>query len=197
MADTTSCAECGSALTQPSRGGLRLVCSPNCARLRGNRQQVERAAAKGRRRRVLRIVEDDGNTRCPRCNQVKSNTEFSVSRTRIDGLNYDCKQCVRNRRSGKRSPEALRAARRKNQLQKYNLTLADYDRMSRNQGDVCAICGDTVRLLHVDHDHDTGAVRGLLCQPCNLGLGNFKDRPNVVAAAAQYLLNHNASEAAT
>ena len=61
--------------------------------------------------------------------------------------------------------------------------------MLTEQGGACGICGEapTIRALHVDHDHETGQVRGLLCQPCNHGLGNFKDDLNRLAGAMRYL----------
>lgn len=55
----------------------------------------------------------------------------------------------------------------------------------------CEICGvseeDYGRRLSLDHCHSSGKVRGLLCQPCNLGLGSFRDKPEVLLAAAAYL----------
>lgn len=57
-----------------------------------------------------------------------------------------------------------------------------------DQGGVCAVCFDPLGPdAHVDHDHESGLVRGLLCRSCNLGLGNFKDDPVRLAAAADYL----------
>lgn len=69
---------------------------------------------------------------------------------------------------------------------RYGLTQADYDTMLAEQGGVCWICG-TGGKLHVDHDHDTGKVRGLLCPDCNVGLGYFKDSPVALRRAAAYL----------
>jgi len=51
----------------------------------------------------------------------------------------------------------------------------------------CAICQEQGGLLHVDHSHTTGEVRGLLCRLCNWGLGKFKDDPARLEAAADYL----------
>lgn len=50
----------------------------------------------------------------------------------------------------------------------------------------CAICGSTEK-PHIDHDHETGVVRGTLCRTCNIGLGMFKDNPELMRQAAQYL----------
>ena len=73
---------------------------------------------------------------------------------------------------------------------KYAIGLADYESMLYAQGGGCAICGDGQPrdgVLKVDHDHVTGEVRGLLCQTCNLGLGHFKDSPDILDNAAEYL----------
>ena len=55
----------------------------------------------------------------------------------------------------------------------------------------CAICnGESRRKLVLDHCHATGKLRGFLCSPCNTGLGMFKDKPEVLLAAAEYLAKH-------
>jgi hypothetical protein len=63
--------------------------------------------------------------------------------------------------------------------------------MFDEQGGLCAICREG-KAAHVDHDHATGVVRGLLCFNCNGGLGNFKDQPERLHAAIGYLLAHDA-----
>jgi len=72
----------------------------------------------------------------------------------------------------------------------YNITLAEYDQMLEAQSGVCKICGGINadgRRLTVDHDHETGKIRGLLCSQCNAGLGFFKDNYFLLAVATKYL----------
>jgi hypothetical protein len=72
----------------------------------------------------------------------------------------------------------------------YGLTIKEYEAMLTGQGGVCRICKPPPPKggkLHVDHDHNTGKVRGLLCRNCNHGLGNFKDNPFLLIEAYKYL----------
>jgi hypothetical protein len=82
------------------------------------------------------------------------------------------------------------SVRRAHLKRKYGITLEDYVGMLVAQGGGCAICGEPEpdgRSLHVDHDHDTGAVRGLLCFTCNAGIGMFDHDLRLLDAAADYL----------
>jgi len=79
---------------------------------------------------------------------------------------------------------------RRRTLRTYGLTLDDFDRMLSEQGGRCAICSTDepgTRGWCVDHDHDSGAVRALLCQPCNIGIGLLAHDPERLIAAAGYL----------
>jgi hypothetical protein len=73
----------------------------------------------------------------------------------------------------------------------YGITIEEYDALLAAQGGKCAICGTeqcaTGKAFAVDHDHDTGMVRGLLCKDCNIGLGMFKDDTFRLKAALDYL----------
>lgn len=73
----------------------------------------------------------------------------------------------------------------------YNITIDDYNMMFESQKGCCAICGrhqsEEKKALHVDHDHETGKIRGLLCQKCNHGIGLFNDNPELLRKAAQFL----------
>jgi hypothetical protein len=72
----------------------------------------------------------------------------------------------------------------------YGLSADEVDAMLASQGGGCAICGrlpDRLGSLHLDHDHATGTLRGLLCVDCNHGLGKFRDDVELLAAAIEYL----------
>jgi hypothetical protein len=71
----------------------------------------------------------------------------------------------------------------------FGMTVSDYDALLVEQGGGCAICGKPPgkTALHVDHDHETGETRGLLCVGCNNALGQFKDDLGLIARAAAYL----------
>ena len=75
----------------------------------------------------------------------------------------------------------------------YGIDLDNYNKLFELQNGRCAIClSDKVlgqgKFLHVDHDHKTGKVRGLLCNSCNFGLGSFKDNPEFLKKAIEYLI---------
>jgi hypothetical protein len=73
---------------------------------------------------------------------------------------------------------------------RYGLSLERWAEMLAEQGGRCAICRvrpTEEKRLSVDHDHETGENRGLLCQECNLGLGKFRDNTVRLRAAADYL----------
>ena len=77
-------------------------------------------------------------------------------------------------------------------LRKFGITLDEYESMLESQGGVCAICkqperGNRAKRLAVDHCHETGVIRGLLCQSCNRALGLFKDDVDLLNAAINYL----------
>lgn len=73
---------------------------------------------------------------------------------------------------------------------RYGITIDDYESLIAAQGDACAICGGHERngtLFSVDHDHDTGKVRGLLCRTCNAAIGLFQERIDLIESALSYL----------
>lgn len=72
-------------------------------------------------------------------------------------------------------------------LRKRGITAAEYADLLERQGGVCAICRDPNRALDIDHDHGDGLVRGLLCGPCNRGIGFMDDDAARLRAAIVYL----------
>lgn len=77
----------------------------------------------------------------------------------------------------------------------YGITIGDYEKLRNSQGGHCAICGihesQLTRRLSVDHDHDTGSVRGLLCGTCNSLLGWAKDSVHILSNAITYIEESN------
>lgn len=78
-------------------------------------------------------------------------------------------------------------------LRIYGITLEEYNTLHDKQHGLCAICHNPAKhsSLHVDHDHKTGKVRGLLCHFCNHGLGNFRDNRQYMTNALRYLEKYN------
>lgn len=78
-------------------------------------------------------------------------------------------------------------------IRNYNITLEQYNELLRKQNGTCAICKaekcSTKKDFAVDHCHDTGKIRGLLCKDCNIGIGMFKDSIEFIKAAKEYLEN--------
>lgn len=75
----------------------------------------------------------------------------------------------------------------------HGLTRPEVRRLLEQQGMKCGLCrGDTKRFWHGDHDHDTGAFRAVLCHACNTGLGFFRDNPDLLRRAADYVESHKA-----
>jgi hypothetical protein len=81
-------------------------------------------------------------------------------------------------------PEIMAAIR---MLSKYHLTRFEFDNILKSQSGLCAICNEKLTKPHIDHDHKTGKVRGLLCGNCNRAIGMLKDDYRLAINAANYL----------
>lgn len=154
--------------------------------------------------------------RCGRCGIEKALDEFHRdSKGRMGRARY-CKPCACKKASDwvKDNPERAKAARLRwaqanrekvNAAQRerhrrdparatavkrkhlYGVDADRYSEMMAAQSGCCAICREATEKLHVDHDHETGAVRGLLCRMCNQGLGFLRDNAEVMRNAIDYL----------
>ncbi len=132
--------------------------------------------------------------RCPQCWQSKPLDQFHKRPNK-------CKPCTREYQRNRRS--AWRDNREAALQRKFGMTLRQYEKMLWDQDGLCAICerpqsgkrgGVTIQLC-VDHDHETGQVRALLCTSCNIGLGNFGDDVERLTTAISYLRNWKKAEA--
>lgn len=144
---------------------------------------------------------------CRRCKQSKPSTEFFKDKKGKLRLGTICKPCnteetrewrTKNRQyyreyCRKNRPRYAAQHRNHDLLVKYGITSSDYDALRAKQNGVCAICDRPATgkrhcsKLHVDHDHKSGKVRGLLCAGCNRMIGRVKDNPDVLRRAASYL----------
>ncbi len=105
------------------------------------------------------------------------------------------KQSLQGKEADKRSRRKNWAKhaplREKQLLWRYGLTPLEFQKMLELQSGLCAICSTPfVSRPHVDHNHKTQKVRGLLCSNCNLGLGLFLDNPFILKMALEYLQSH-------
>ncbi len=95
------------------------------------------------------------------------------------------------------SPEGKERQRAGHLRRKYGITVEQYDELLANQGGRCAICRREPRpdiSLHLDHDHESGQLLGILCFRCNNALGDFDDDPTLLQAALRYLRSYQPVE---
>jgi hypothetical protein len=142
---------------------------------------------------------------CTICRVEKSLLDFYKSSTHSFGRSYLCKECGReyHRKRYAANPERHKRATRKylknnpdsrlNTLLKsvYGITLCQYNALLKLQKNKCAICGvDSTKLrrrLDVDHDHNTGTIRGLLCNRCNQAIGLLGENKKNLTNALRYM----------
>ena len=156
-----------------------------CFRRRNRERYYRRKEGDSRDNRRTRPLEPDGHRTCPDCGERKPAYEFAAKVRASDGLHTYCRPCNSARSTA--SAERLYGSVRNLKLRaRYGLMVERVDAMIAAQDGLCAICR-TKAPAHVDHDHATGEVRGILCFTCNVGLGNLRDDLRVIHNAALYL----------
>lgn len=116
-----------------------------------------------------------GERKCSQCGEVLPMSEFYRKQ------DYWCKKCTSEHKRENRDYNWY-------YMHTYNITEDDYNEMLDEQNGKCAICGSKTKArLHIDHDHETGEIRGLVCTNCNTGLGMFKDNIEFLSQAIHYL----------
>lgn len=158
-----------------------------------------------------RLDLSSGFKHCRQCDQRLPLEHFSKSSSTVHGYQTYCRKCSYARfKTYAEKPEnkarfnkRLREARKKNPeifrdydlRSRMKLEPGTYQRMYDAQNGKCAICAGA-RLstgkfrLHIDHCHDTGIIRGLLCHNCNVGIGNLRHDENIMHRAIDYLKKH-------
>ena len=132
--------------------------------------------------------------RCSKCKLEKPFIDFNKNKSRKDGYQSSCKKCHSKMMSGYKSKGLKKKSDRKVDLKRrYGISEIQYQSMLKQQDGKCALCRseDIGRkgAVHfcVDHNHNTGDVRGLLCHNCNVVLGKIKDSKEWLHRALQYL----------
>lgn len=137
---------------------------------------------------------------CRKCGEEKSLDCFYKQRNQKDGHNAWCKSCVNGHRQAGRDRNRVEHRRRQvpetvskiKRLRRLQLTDEQYEILVQEAEGMCIICNTSCDDLVLDHNHKTGAVRGLLCSFCNTGLGFFRDDPKRLKRAIEYLRRHAA-----
>ncbi len=137
---------------------------------------------------------------CKTCKETKPLDFFGITRQNKDGHSGHCKLCINAywrrkwknaTKKRKRSPEAEKRLREQHVFKVFGLSVDGYNEMFATQKGMCAICGthqsELKKLFAVDHDHETGNVRGLLCQKCNTAIAFLKDDAEIMENAIVYL----------
>lgn len=137
---------------------------------------------------------------CGKCGVEKSSANFAQSPRRHDGFSAWCRKCHAEyhdgRYSGRVRQKIIDRAREAHLLKNFNMTPEQWDAKCREQGYVCAICKNPetklakhggIKRLSVDHDHNTGKVRGLLCHDCNLMVFWIETRLHLIPEMKKYL----------
>jgi hypothetical protein len=126
---------------------------------------------------------------------LKPESEFNKDKRNTNGLKHRCRTCSHDHYADTQKDNNKLSMRTRNLRVKFDLTETEYQQLLKSQQGVCAICGQPetkilrgfLLQLCVDHDHDTGVIRGLLCNACNVGLGYFKDKIDSLSQAIVYL----------
>jgi hypothetical protein len=131
---------------------------------------------------------------CTGCGENKPLDKFDVHSANKNCKRHSCRACEIAKR---RASYVVNPERNYNNhlKQNYGIDIEQYKVMLKAQKGVCAICEEPeteikyskVQSLSVDHNHETGEIRGLLCNSCNRGVGLLKDSPKLLSKAANYL----------
>ena len=129
---------------------------------------------------------------CKHCNVEKDDSEFYQTFDRWSQKQYLSSRCKPCHQEYKReNPNTSRNSKAEKLQLRYGLTYEQWEAMREKEDYRCMICAITEeelgRKLDVDHCHDSGKVRGILCNPCNTMLGHGRDNVAVLEAAIKYL----------
>lgn len=185
-------------LNRAAPSGLRRTCKScdaDCQKAAAARKLAGLQTVSALRVIHKKALLQTGHKKCNRCNTIKPIRDFAKDLGAWDALHGQCKPCgiARVEADKAADPEKFLARQRENRIKKtYGMTIPEKEYIFRSQEGRCAICKILFLAMakaNIDHVHGTCPVivRGLLCSPCNLALGLFKDSPAVLKAAINYL----------
>lgn len=122
---------------------------------------------------------------CAECKIEKTLDEFPTGTAPHSRGLKRCRSC-KNALSRRRIKARWGSTRHYHLQQRYGISAAEIEMLKASQGGLCPICRDRPA-VHVDHDHVTKRLRGILCEPCNGFLGAFNDDPHLIHSAIEYL----------
>ena len=130
--------------------------------------------------------------KCTNCHNIKDLSCFGSAKHHRDGKTSQCNDCRNEKlRQAYKNPEVKKRYRNRQLKNDFGITLDTYNQMLSEQESCCATCNRHVselsKPLVVDHDHNTGKVRGLLCDYCNRLLGNYENKPELFKSFDSYL----------
>ena len=125
---------------------------------------------------------------CATCGHTKPVTEFPRNKRSSTGYHCYCKPC-HNSRNRRFVNERHGGSRHYHLRGRYGIGADEVDELIRRQGGLCAVCRER-EAKQVDHDHETGAVRGIVCLLCNAAMGAFHDDPDLIRRAIAYVKEH-------
>jgi len=123
---------------------------------------------------------------CRICDQEKEITEFALDKKSSDGHCSHCKKCQQVKDATRIRKYDYYQMKRNKLATLYGLSPIEAEKLFKAAGDCCQICGGR-KQLQIDHSHQTGTVRGVLCHQCNSAIGMFKDSLENLIKATQYL----------
>ena len=142
--------------------------------------------------------------RCYSCKRSKSLSCFMSDSSRPYGKSYQCKLCKRDeaRKRSRKNSTTYKSNYYRQNIIKYGLSVEQYEQLLATQSGCCAICcrpetafackkySTKPRRLSIDHNHETGKVRGLLCSKCNGAIGMLYENDITLHNARAYLEQH-------
>jgi len=132
---------------------------------------------------ALKLPNETGEYKCSRCNEWKPPEAFNKNKKQRSGINYACRSCTQPYTRGY------------NLKKRHGISFEDFMAIYNSQEGKCACCGTAININSnkyseracLDHNHKTGAIRGVLCSTCNLAAGNVKDSSERAEKLSAYL----------